>query len=265
MARPSVLLLALLLLSPAVLFSLLGPVTSFGTSSLLIGASAQDVDDEDPLLDEDEEDEEDYFGEDEDDYDDDLDDVGASQDASIKIVFPGRGNSAAGQAFPAGSKVSTVIGFQNAGSSAFTVNLIQGFFRHPQDANVIMQNFSGVVYNASVAPGEEQSFSYDFQPSANIFAGTDLTLDLAVTYSTEDGAIFQDAAYNQTITILDPEDYIDNQTWLLMAGSTIAAVFFVYWKFEKSNVKSYEKASSRKIERGTESFDSDFIPSESRK
>lgn len=261
-----VLLLLLLLLSPVALLSTL--LLGGSDSSALSLVAPVRAEEGDPLDDdeaEEEDEDEDYEfedeDEDEDDYDDDLGGITANQDASMNIVFPG--HTGITKSFHAGSKIDAFVGFQNSGKGPFVVNMISGAFRHPQDASVIMQNFSGIIYNSTVAPGEERSFSYAFMPSKNIYAGTDLILDVAVTYSTAEGNFFMDAAYNQTVTISDPEDYMDNKTWLAAAAATLIAVFFAYQKLLKASAKSYETKATSRTETGTEKdFDASFLPRE---
>jgi len=286
MLRLARFVLALLLLAPTALVALLSATSATGAggppglaAATLFAAAADassesadplDVDDEEEddeaeEEEDDEDDEDDFdFEDEEDDYDDVLDGGAvASDDAIFSIVFPGKG---ADKSFAAGSKVEAVVGFQNAGKGSFTIGSIEAYFRHPQDPSIIVQNFSAVAYNTTVAAGEEHSFAYDFVPNDRFRSGDMYKLDVAVTYVTaEGGKIFKSAAFNETVGILDPVDYLDNQTWLALAATTIGAVIAAYYYFKDTGLKSYEiKSKSKKgsVEKGTESFDDDYLPRE---
>ncbi|GAB5571248.1 translocon-associated protein subunit alpha isoform X4 [Prionailurus iriomotensis] len=201
------LLLLLLLVFPATLLLRGGPGGSL--------AEAQD-------LTEDEETVEDSIIEDEDDEaeveedeptdlaeDKEEEDVSgepeASPSADTTILF------VKGEDFPANNIVKFLVGFTNKGTEDFIVESLDASFRYPQDYQFYIQNFTALPLNTVVPPQRQATFEYSFIP-AEPMGGRPFGLVINLNYKDLNGNVFQDAVFNQTVTIIEREDGLDGET-----------------------------------------------------
>lgn len=115
---------------------------------------------------------------------------------------------------PAGRLVKLLIGFQNNGTSSFVVEGIDGSFRFPQDFSYYIQNFSYFQFNKEVEPERESTFEYMFTPSET-FAQRQFGLNINVRYRDQDGKAFVNAVYNETVSIVEPDEGFDGETFFL--------------------------------------------------
>ncbi|XP_042608439.1 translocon-associated protein subunit alpha-like isoform X1 [Cyprinus carpio] len=257
------LLLLLLLAFPATLL-LKGPVVS-----------AQDATDEEEAVDEDAAD--DVMAEDEDDEaeveDDDntelteekeeeeeealVGEMKASPHADTTILF------VKGEDFPANNIVKFLLGFTNKGSENFVVESLDASFRYPQDFQFYIQNFTALQLGTEVPPQRQASFEYSFIP-AEPMGGRPFGLVINLNYRDSSGNVFQDAVFNQTVTITEREDGLDGETiflYVFLSGLGLLLVVGLHQLLESRK----RRRPAAKVEMGTSSHndvDMSWIPQE---
>ncbi|XP_026057492.1 translocon-associated protein subunit alpha-like isoform X1 [Carassius auratus] len=255
------LLLLLLLAFPATLL-LKGPVVS-----------AQDATDEEEAVDEDGADDvmdEDDEAEVEDDENTELTEekeeeeeealvgeIKASPNADTTILF------VKGEDFPANNIVKFLLGFTNKGSEMFVVESLDASFRYPQDFQFYIQNFTALQLGTEVPPQRQASFEYSFIP-AEPMGGRPFGLVINLNYRDSSGNVFQDAVFNQTVTITEREDGLDGETiflYVFLAGLGLLLVVGLHQLLESRK----RRRPAAKVEMGTSSHndvDMSWIPQE---
>ncbi|XP_056306438.1 translocon-associated protein subunit alpha isoform X1 [Danio aesculapii] len=257
------LLLLLLLAFPATLM-LKGPVVS-----------AQDATEEEEAVDEDATD--DVLAEDEDDEAEVEDDentelteekeeeeeealVGemkASPNADTTILF------VKGEDFPANNIVKFLLGFSNKGSENFMVESLDASFRYPQDFQFYIQNFTALQLGTLVPPQRQATFEYSFIP-AEPMGGRPFGLVINLNYRDDSGNVFQDAVFNQTVTITEREDGLDGETifmYVFLSGLGLLLVIGLHQLLESRK----RRRPAAKVEMGTSNHndvDMSWIPQE---
>ncbi|XP_048021348.1 translocon-associated protein subunit alpha isoform X3 [Megalobrama amblycephala] len=257
------LLLLLLLAFPATLL-LKGPVVS-----------AQDATEEEEAVDEDGAD--DVMAEDEDDEaeveDDDntelteekeeeeeealVGEMKASPNADTTILF------VKGEDFPANNIVKFLLGFTNKGSENFIVDSLDASFRYPQDFQFYIQNFTALQLGTEVPPQRQATFEYSFIP-AEPMGGRPFGLVINLNYRDSSGNVFQDAVFNQTVTITEREDGLDGETifmYVFLSGLGLLLVVGLHQLLESRK----RRRPAAKVEMGTSNHndvDMSWIPQE---
>ncbi|XP_067233665.1 translocon-associated protein subunit alpha isoform X2 [Chanodichthys erythropterus] len=271
------LLLLLLLAFPATLL-LKGPVVS-----------AQDATEEEEAVDEDGAD--DVMAEDEDDEaeveDDDntelteekeeeeeealVGEMKASPNADTTILFvKGEGSLKRTKAddssstnFPANNIVKFLLGFTNKGSESFIVDSLDASFRYPQDFQFYIQNFTALQLGTEVPPQRQATFEYSFIP-AEPMGGRPFGLVINLNYRDSSGNVFQDAVFNQTVTITEREDGLDGETifmYVFLSGLGLLLVVGLHQLLESRK----RRRPAAKVEMGTSNHndvDMSWIPQE---
>ncbi|KAA0705128.1 Translocon-associated protein subunit alpha [Triplophysa tibetana] len=258
----SKLLLLLLLAFPATLL-MKGPVVS-----------AQDATEEEEAVDEDTAD--DVMPEDEDDEaeveDDDntelteekeeeeeeglVGEMKASPNADTTILF------VKGDDFPANNIVKFLLGFTNKGSENFIVDSLDASFRYPQDFQFYIQNFTALQLGTVVPPQRQATFEYSFIP-AEPMGGRPFGLVINLNYKDSSGNVFQDAVFNQTVTITEREDGLDGETiflYVFLSGLSLLVIVGLHQLLE-----SRKRRRPGKVEMGTSNHndvDMSWIPQE---
>ncbi|XP_077096451.1 translocon-associated protein subunit alpha isoform X4 [Siphateles boraxobius] len=256
-------LLLLLLAFPATLL-MKGPVVS-----------AQDATEEEDAVDEDASD--DVMAEDEDDEAEVEDDentelteekeeeedealVGemkASPNADTTILF------VKGEDFPANNIVKFLLGFTNKGSENFIVDSLDASFRYPQDFQFYIQNFTALQLGTEVPPQRQATFEYSFIP-AEPMGGRPFGLVINLNYRDISGNVFQDAVFNQTVTITEREDGLDGETiflYVFLSGLGLLLVVGLHQLLESRK----RRRPAPKVEMGTSNHndvDMSWIPQE---
>lgn len=131
--------------------------------------------------------------------------VKASPNADTTILF------VKGEDFPANNIVKFLLGFTNKGSENFVVESLDASFRYPQDYQFYIQNFTALQLGIVVPAGRQATFEYSFIP-AEPMGGRPFGLVINLNYKDGNGNIFQDAVFNQTVTITEREDGLDGET-----------------------------------------------------
>lgn len=188
----------------------------------------------------------------------------ASPDADTFLLFT-KPNT---QDLPAGEQVKFLVGFANKGESDFFVDSMEASFRYPQDYTFFIQNFTTARYNRIVEPNREATFSYSFTPSET-FNARPFGLTINLNYRDAEGTFFQDAVFNETVQVVEPDEGLDGETFFLYVFLAAVAVLLLVGaqqllaSFGKRRMSS--KPSRPAVEMGTQNkgdVDLDWIPEE---
>ncbi|XP_064797471.1 translocon-associated protein subunit alpha-like isoform X2 [Oncorhynchus masou masou] len=205
-----------------------------------------EVEDDNTELTEDKEEEEAVGGE-----------VNASPNADTTILF------VKGDDFPANDIVKFLMGFTNKGSDNFVVDSLDASFRYPQDFQFYIQNFTALQLGIVVPAGRQATFEYSFIP-AEPMGGRPFGLVINLNYKDSNGNTFQDAVFNQTVTITEREDGLDGETifmYVFLSGLGLLVVVGLHQLLESRK----RRRPAAKVEMGTSSHndvDMSWIPQE---
>jgi len=186
----------------------------------------------------------------------------ASPDAKTTILFTQpRGNE-----FPAGHMVKFLVGFTNAGSQDFVIDTMEASFRYPQDFTYYIQNFTAVRYDRLVDPSREATFEYAFTPSET-FHARPFGLVINLNYHDAEGTVFQDAVFNETISIVEPDEGLDGETFFLYVFLVAVGVLLLVGVQQLLGSFSKKRLAKPRqpIEMGTQNkgdVDYDWLPKE---
>ncbi|XP_026185321.1 translocon-associated protein subunit alpha isoform X1 [Mastacembelus armatus] len=183
--------------------------------------------------------------------------VKASPNADTTILF------VKGEDFPANNIVKFLLGFTNKGSENFIVESLDASFRYPQDYQFFIQNFTALQLSTVVSPSKQATFEYSFIP-AEPMGGRPFGLVINLNYKDSSGNIFQDAVFNQTVTITEKEDGLDGETifmYVFLSGLGLLVVVGLHQLLESRK----RRRPAPKVEMGTSSHndvDLSWIPQE---
>ncbi|KAK5849820.1 hypothetical protein PBY51_014125 [Eleginops maclovinus] len=183
--------------------------------------------------------------------------VKASPNADTTILF------VKGDDFPANNIVKFLLGFSNKGSENFIVESLDASFRYPQDYQFYIQNFTALQLGIEVPGGRQATFEYSFIP-AEPMGGRPFGLVINLNYKDGNGNIFQDAVFNQTVTITEREDGLDGETiflYVFLSGLGLLVVVGLHQLMESRK----RRRPAPKVEMGTSSHndvDLSWIPQE---
>ncbi|KAG9347722.1 hypothetical protein JZ751_003736 [Albula glossodonta] len=181
----------------------------------------------------------------------------ASPRADTTILF------VKGEDFPANNIVKFLLGFTNKGSEDFVVDSLDASFRYPQDFQFYIQNFTALQLGAVVPPQRQATFEYSFIP-AEPMGGRPFGLVINLNYKDSNGNMFQDAVFNQTVTITEQEDGLDGETifmYVFLSGLGLLVVVGLHQLLESRK----RRRPAPKVEMGTSSHndvDMSWIPQE---
>lgn len=181
----------------------------------------------------------------------------ASPNADTTILF------VKGEDFPANNIVKFLVGFTNKGTEDFIVESLDASFRYPQDYQFYIQNFTALYLNTVVPPQRQATFEYSFIP-AEPMGGRPFGLVINLNYKDGNGNVYQDAVFNQTVTIIEKEDGLDGETifmYLFLGGLGLLVVVGLHQLLESRK----RKRPAQKVEMGTSSqndVDMSWIPQE---
>jgi len=120
-----------------------------------------------------------------------------------------------GSDLPAGRLAKVLVGFHNNGSDGdFVIQHIEGSFRYPQDFSYHIQNFTVYEINKVITPQMESTFEYMFTPSET-FSSRQFGLTINLKYKNSDGKEFSNVLFNETVSIVEPEEGLDGETFFL--------------------------------------------------
>ncbi|XP_033494760.1 translocon-associated protein subunit alpha isoform X2 [Epinephelus lanceolatus] len=261
---PKLMLLALLAFPATILIK--GPVVSAQDLTEDEEAEAVDEDVVDDVTAEDEDDEAEVeddenaeLTEEKEDEEEEalVGEVKASPNADTTILF------VKGEDFPANNIVKFLLGFSNKGSENFIVESLDASFRYPQDYQFYIQNFTALQLGIVVPPSRQATFEYSFIP-AEPMGGRPFGLVINLNYKDSNGNIFQDAVFNQTVTITEREDGLDGETifmYVFLSGLGLLVIVGLHQLLESRK----RRRPAPKVEMGTSSHndvDLSWIPQE---
>ncbi|KAM3593450.1 uncharacterized protein V6R79_013215 [Siganus canaliculatus] len=183
--------------------------------------------------------------------------VKASPNADTTILF------VKGEDFPANNIVKFLLGFTNKGSENFVVESLDASFRYPQDYQFYIQNFTALQLGTVVPSGKQATFEYSFIP-AEPMGGRPFGLVINLNYKDNNGNVFQDAVFNQTVTITEKEDGLDGETifmYVFLSGLGLLVIVGLHQLLESRK----RRRPAPKVEMGTSSHndvDLSWIPQE---
>ncbi|TRY69874.1 hypothetical protein DNTS_015338 [Danionella cerebrum] len=186
-----------------------------------------------------------------------LGEMKASPNADTTILF------VKGEDFPANEVVKFLLGFSNSGSEDFVVESLDASFRYPQDFQFYIQNFTALSLNTLVPPQKQATFEYSFIP-AEPMGGRPFGLVINLHYRDNSGNVFQDAVFNQTVTITEKEDGLDGETifmYVFLSGLGLLLVIGLHQLLESRK----RRRPAAKVEMGTSNHgdvDMSWIPQE---
>ncbi|CAN9506024.1 unnamed protein product [Ophioblennius macclurei] len=181
----------------------------------------------------------------------------ASPNADTTILF------VKGEDFPANNIVKFLLGFTNKGSENFVVDSLDASFRYPQDYQFYIQNFTALQLGIVVPPSRQATFEYSFIP-AEPMGGRPFGLVINLNYKDANGNVFQDAVFNQTVTITEKEDGLDGETifmYVFLSGLGLLVIVGLHQLLESRK----RRRPAPKVEMGTSSHndvDLSWIPQE---
>ncbi|KAM4689750.1 translocon-associated protein subunit alpha isoform 1-T1 [Discoglossus pictus] len=181
----------------------------------------------------------------------------ASPNADTTILF------VKGEDFPANDIVKFMVGFTNKGTEDFIIESLDASFRYPQDYQFYIQNFTALPLNTVVPPQRQATFEYSFIP-AEPMGGRPFGLVINLNYKDENGNSFQDAVFNQTVTIIEKEDGLDGETifmYVFLGGLGLLVIVGLHQLLESRK----RKRPAQKVEMGTSNqndVDMSWIPPE---
>lgn len=188
-----------------------------------------------------------------------------SEDADTYLLFTKPTSMAE---FPAGQMVRLLVGFTNKGDKEFIVETMDASFRYPQDYSFYIQNFTAVRYNKAVEPQRQATFEYAFTPSET-FNARPFGLTINVNYKDSEGILFQDAVFNETINIVEPDEGLDGETFFLYVFLAAVAVLLLVGAQQLLASFGKKRGSRSKprqvVEMGTQNkgdVDYDWLPKE---
>nr|XP_040025318.1 translocon-associated protein subunit alpha-like [Gasterosteus aculeatus aculeatus] len=195
----------------------------------------------------------------------------ASPNADTTILF------VKGDDFPANEIVKFLLGFSNKGPENFVVESLDASFRYPQVPRPLTsprsrtlavmlrtsQNFTALQLGIEVPASRQATFEYSFIP-AEPMGGRPFGLVINLNYKDANGNIFQDAVFNQTVTITEREDGLDGETiflYVFLSGLGLLVVVGLHQLIESRK----RRRPAPKVEMGTSSHndvDLSWIPQE---
>lgn len=183
--------------------------------------------------------------------------VKASPNADTTILF------VKGEDFPANNIVKFLLGFTNKGPENFVVESLDASFRYPQDYQFYIQNFTALQLGTEVPPSKQATFEYSFIP-AEPMGGRPFGLVINLNYKDGSGNIFQDAVFNQTVTVTEREDGLDGETifmYVFLSGLGLLVIVGLHQLLESRK----RRRPAPKVEMGTSTHndvDLSWIPQE---
>lgn len=170
--------------------------------------------------------------------------------------------------FPAGYPVKFLVGFSNNGEKDFLVETMDAAFRYPQDYSFYIQNFTVYRYYRTVEPKREATFEYSFTPSET-FSARPFGLTVNLNYKDSEGNVFQDAVFNATINISEPDEGLDGETFFLyvfLAASVILIIVGLQQLLSSFGKKHMSSKPKTHVEMGTQNnktdVDYEWLPKE---
>ncbi|XP_067652211.1 translocon-associated protein subunit alpha-like [Haliotis asinina] len=161
---------------------------------------------------------------------------------------------------PAGKLVRVLVGFTNKGDKDFIVETMDGSFRYPQDFSFYVHNFTTVSYSQVVEPKKQATFEYGFTAN-EAFNARPFGLTINLNYKDSEGNYFQNAVYNETITVVEPDEGLDGETFFLYVFLAAVAVLLLVGAQQLLSTYGRKRLMPKHkpiVEMGTQKSDVDY-------
>jgi len=165
---------------------------------------ARAEDDEDDIDVEDDEDKGDVKLDDDFEYDEDDGVLRSHPDVRATVHFPDFPD----RKFELGQRVTSLIGFNNKGNTAFNVTAIGAFFHSPYDYSYYIQNFSYRDVGVILQGHWQVTFEYVFAPDKGL-EPVDYWLSGWIDYNSSEGREYRSTWYNGTVTLVEKSAEFD--------------------------------------------------------
>eukprot|EP00798_Chlamydomonas_sp_ICE-L_P015427 gene15427-21510_t len=155
-----------------------------------------------------------------------LTDLPAPGDITTGYFFPDHPT----KKFTAGKPVNVMLGIRNDASETYNVTAILGSLNSPMDFRMHIQNFTQMIYQQKIAPGEDLSFEYTFTPDHRLEA-RDFTVALTVVYHNDKDQYFSTTFFNNTVELVEQKQLIDYEMIslvVLLVAMACGAVYLAY-------------------------------------
>ncbi|RWS30007.1 Translocon-associated protein subunit alpha-like protein [Leptotrombidium deliense] len=182
-------------------------------------------------------------------------------DVDVKFVFTKP--AAMGLELPAGKEVNFLVGFENKGAQDFVVESMDASFRYAMDFSFHIQNFSSIAYTTVVKPKSEATFAYSFFVS-DAYSTRPYGLTVNLYYKDAEGNQYANAAFNETVSIIEIDEGLDTETFFLYVF-LVAFVVLIIVVLQQFVLSKKRLTSKPKIEVGTTNandVDYDWLPQE---
>nr|CAG4649731.1 EOG090X0ETF [Scapholeberis mucronata] len=183
--------------------------------------------------------------------DDDTDDgkLSASPDAETTILFT-KPAGAASSDLPAGQIAEFLVGFTNKGNRDMTIETVEAAFHYPMDHTFVIQNFSAIQYHKLVKPQQQATVAYSFIP-AEPFAGRPFGLSINLAYRDDEGRVYSEAVFNETINIVEVDEGLDGETFFLYLFLAAGVVLLLVLGQQALASMGKRRGGSSRLETGT--------------
>lgn len=185
-----------------------------------------------------------------------------ADDADVTFVLT-RPTTGKPYEFPIGKEVHFLVGFKNKGQKDFEVKTMDSSFRYALDFSYVLQNFTSHPYNRIVAPNQEATFGYTLYVSEQ-YAARSYGFTVNLLYSDKDGVQYQNAVFNETVTLVELDEGLDSETFflcILLAGF-VALIGYglnkLYLKYVTPNVRRSVAKPKAEVEKTTSANEVDF-------
>jgi len=203
--------------------------------------------------------------EDEDEFEEDDGELRHHPDVRTVVYFP----DFTDKKFEVGSRVNTLIGFDNKGDSGFNVTAIGAFFHSPYDYSYYIQNFSAKEVGVTLAGHWQVTFEYVFAPDKGL-EPLEYWLSGWILYNSSDGREFISTWYNGTVLLVEKNTEFDIRrvfSYFLLASGLGLVVYVVInisqsGGKKKKERKPFSERSTAKAETTDADWGSIYKPAE---
>ena len=142
----------------------------------------------------------------------------ASPNLNVKVTTSFPQSEVFGVKLINGHPTQALLSFHNEETTPVTVAFIGGSLLGPDpktngETSLIVRNVTSTRYNVAIPAGEKESVSYSF---ATELHPQDLRLNLVAIITNSAGAIYTLQAYNETVSIVEPDaSLFDPQMYIL--------------------------------------------------
>ncbi|KAL9066205.1 MAG: hypothetical protein Q9161_007731 [Pseudevernia consocians] len=164
--------------------------------------------------------------------DEEVEDPSTSSNIAVKISTSFPSSEIFGIKLVNGHPTQALLSFSNEEPEPISVAFIGGSLwttAFPQQGPQIVRNLTTTRYNVEIPAGQSESISYNF---ATELQPQDLKLNLAAVVTDSEGTPYTLAAFNETVSIVEPDTSIfDPQIvflYLFLGAAFAGTCYFIY-------------------------------------